>query len=322
MQRQRLPWRNAYLVVEPGIRSDGVRIYPFDGSFPIAVGFNIFGGRHNVRMNRHEFFELIYMYHGSTDIQVVNRHFHVKKGDLVTLGPNLYHRILNPPAAQVRLVSLNFQPTVIRGSSAPGGEEDQYLAPFLCQDSEFPHVVSASTGIPKQAINLILKIHAALPASTRIARLAVRTHMKMLLFLLVRHYEKYLDACETLDWRKRDIERLSPVFRFLEQNYSERIEIEEAARLCAMSSSHFMRFFKRVTGQSFLAYLNSFRVAKGQILLRTTEKPLAEISGLLGFCSQSYFGEVFRALVGATPLVYRRRFKAHSHVSVAPPSTM
>jgi hypothetical protein len=96
--------------------------------------------------------------------------------------------------------------------------EDQYLAPFLCQDSQFPHVVSASTRIPQQALNLILKIHAALPARAPVARLAVKTHMKMLLFLLVKHYEQYLDTCESLDWRQRDIQRLGPVFQFLEQN--------------------------------------------------------------------------------------------------------
>lgn len=322
MQRNKLPWQNAYQIVEPGIRSDGVRIYPFDIAFPIAVAFHIFGGPHSVRMNRHEFFELLYTWGGSTDIQVASRHFRVKQGDLVVLGPNLYHRILNPPRAQVKLVSLNFQPTVVRGSAAPGGEEDQYLAPFLCQDSRFPHVIPASTGIPKQALGLILRVHAALPACTRVAQLAVRTYMRMALFLLVKYYEEYLDRCETFDRRQREIQRLSPVFHFLEQNYSERIQIEDAARLCAMSSSHFMRFFKRVTGQPFLAYLNSFRVAKGQILLRTTENTLAEISASLGFCGQSYFGEVFRSLVGSTPLAYRRRLKVRNHVSVAPPSTM
>lgn len=306
-----LPWQSAYLAVEPGIRSDGVRIYPFDPSFPIAVGFHIFGGPHNVRMNRHDFYELIYFYGGSTEIQIVNRRFRVAKGDLVTLGPNLFHRIVNPPSAQVRLVSLNFQPTVIRANNQPGGEDDQYLAPFLCQDSRFPHVIRASTGIPRQALNLILKVHASLPVHTGLGRLTVRTHMRVLLFLLVKYYEEYLDASDILDSRQRDLQRLSAVFHFLEECYGRRVQVEEAARLCAMSSSHFMRFFKRVTGQSFVGYLNSFRVAKGQALLQKTDKSLAEISGLLGFCSQSYFGEVFRMLVGTTPLSYRRSFKVH-----------
>jgi len=63
-----------------------------------------------------------------------------------------------------------------------------------------------------------------------------------------------------------------------------------------------------VTGQSFLAYLNQFRIAKSRSLLTSTERPISEISQEVGFCDQSHFGVVFRKLVGMTPLAYRRRF--------------
>jgi AraC-like DNA-binding protein len=69
-----------------------------------------------------------------------------------------------------------------------------------------------------------------------------------------------------------------------------------------------MYFFKRVTGQSFLAYLNRFRIAKAQSLLASTDSPISAVSQQIGFCDQSHFGVVFRKLVGMTPLAYRRRF--------------
>jgi AraC-like DNA-binding protein len=69
-----------------------------------------------------------------------------------------------------------------------------------------------------------------------------------------------------------------------------------------------MYFFKQVTGQSFINYLNHFRIAKAQSLLATTHLPIAEISQETGFCDQSHFGVVFRRLAGTTPLNYRRRF--------------
>jgi len=39
-----------------------------------------------------------------------------------------------------------------------------------------------------------------------------------------------------------------------------------------------MRFFKHVTGQSFVTYLNHFRIAKAQVVLANTDRPIAEIS--------------------------------------------
>jgi len=74
-----------------------------------------------------------------------------------------------------------------------------------------------------------------------------------------------------------------------------------------MSTSHFMRYFKMNVGQTFRSYLTSFRIAKAQYLLQNKEIPIAEISQLVGFCSQSYFGEVFQAVVGMTPRTYRKR---------------
>ena len=72
-----------------------------------------------------------------------------------------------------------------------------------------------------------------------------------------------------------------------------------------MSASHFMSFFKRATGQSFMAYLNHCRIERAQALLAMTDKSVSDISQEMGFCDQSYFGTVFRKLVGMTPAAYR-----------------
>ena len=76
-----------------------------------------------------------------------------------------------------------------------------------------------------------------------------------------------------------------------------------------MSESHFMSLFKRVTGLSFVTYLNHFRIERAQALLAKTEESMAFISQQVGFCDQSYFGIVFRKVVGTTPAIYRRRFR-------------
>jgi AraC-like DNA-binding protein/mannose-6-phosphate isomerase-like protein (cupin superfamily) len=319
MRYRRFPWKNGYSFVEPGINADGVRIYPFDPSFPLDVSFVTVTGRRHTRMNRHEFFEVIYVYSGNPDIQVLNRNFRVKKGDLVVIGPNLYHRIINRPKSQVKLISLNFQPEVIRGGDAEG-EQESYFTPFVCQDSQFPHVIPASKALPREALQLILRVHSELPAASGFRRLAVKTYIKMLLLLLLKYYADYLSTRHIVERKRRDIERLQPLYRLLEQKYGERIQVRDAARACAMSGSHFMRFFKQTTGQSFRAYLTSFRIAKAQALLSNSDKPIAEISERVAFCGQSYFGEVFRTLVGMTPLAYRRRFGSRMTAPTGTPS--
>jgi AraC-like DNA-binding protein len=79
-----------------------------------------------------------------------------------------------------------------------------------------------------------------------------------------------------------------------------------------MSESHFMSLFKRVTGLSFVTYFNHFRIERAQALLAKTEESMASISQQVGFCDQSYFGTVFRRIVGMTPATYRRRARTNT----------
>ena len=50
-----------------------------------------------------------------------------------------------------------------------------------------------------------------------------------------------------------------------------------------------MSFFERVTGLSFMEYLNHYRIERAQALLATTDDSMASISQEMGFCDQSYF---------------------------------
>jgi AraC family transcriptional regulator len=47
-------------------------------------------------------------------------------------------------------------------------------------------------------------------------------------------------------------------------------------------------------------------MARARELLAATDLPIGDVAQLLGFHSQSHFGQVFRAATGATPTAYRR----------------
>jgi transcriptional regulator GlxA family with amidase domain len=130
-----------------------------------------------------------------------------------------------------------------------------------------------------------LKIHQELPPANDVAREAAKTYLRGLLGPLFRHYNNYVVAREALEGRQEDLQCLDPLVRFIDQRYGRPIHIADAAHICAMSTVNFMRFFKKVSGQSFLNYLIRYRIARAQSLLSTADKPIAEISILLGFCS-------------------------------------
>ena len=299
-------YKNLFTLFEPHTSPERVHVWPFSASCPIDVLFLAEDGRRNVRLHRHEYFEVLYLCSGSAVFHVRDRSFPLEKGDLAVIGTTPHHGIECRRSKPCRLVGLFFDPGLIRCDG--GNEGAEYLAPFLLQDSEFPHVVCAKTGVPNQVLDLMLRIRSELPPCTPRACLAVRTYLKMLLMLLVNQYSAYVKTAEILHQQQRVVERVRPVLQCLWTNCGGAIRVGDAARMCGMSESHFMSSFKQVTGLSFMKYLNQHRIQRAQALLAKTDRSIADISLDTGFCDQSYFGAVFRRLAGITPAAYRRRY--------------
>lgn len=280
----------------------------FRSEFPIEVRFLKFDRKGGMRLNRHNYFEVLYLYSGEAVLEVFGRDLPMQRGDLFVMGAAQLHRVNSCGGAPVKAAILAFLPEIIRGTET-GGDDIQYLAPFLAQDDSFPHVVQGDTGVPTQVFDLMMRISHELPATNRSGRLSVKTYLKMILVLLLNHYAAIRGSQDGYLRQQGDIERLAPLFDLIGRGYGEAIPVEEAALAVRMSKSHFMRFFRQVTGQPFVTYLNHFRIAKAEVLLTTTDKTIAEISQEVGFCDQSYFGLVFRGLRGVSPRDYKSRYE-------------
>jgi AraC family transcriptional activator of pobA len=306
--RTKQNWDDAYTVISPQITADGNHEWPFDPSFPVDVRLFRFGGRNRIRMNRHDYSELLFLLSGELVWQIQERRIVQKAGELIVIGSTLYHRPCGSQALRERAVVLYFLPELIQHGDVTG-DAAEYLMPFRIQDAKFPHVIAARTGLPSRAFELMKLIHAELPSITNRSRLSVKTYLKMILIALVNYYSDYQSTHEVFARRQASIQRLQPVFELLENRFHEIISIEDAADAVRMSKSHFRRFFKQVTGESFITYVNHFRIAKAQHLLASTDKSILEISQDVGFCDQSYFGLAFRRLVHVTPLQYRKTLR-------------
>ncbi|HLV85828.1 MAG TPA: AraC family transcriptional regulator [Candidatus Sulfotelmatobacter sp.] len=295
-----------YLVLDSQVNADGVHIWPFDPRFPIDVVHHHLSGLQPFRMNRHDYLEILFLNAGELVWQIQDQFVTQSKGDLFVMGSAKYHRVTEKSSSQAAVESLFFHPDLIRSSSVCR-DDSEYLAAFQSFDPGFPHVIPASTGVPAEIRGLIARIHQELPASSDRAKLCVKTYLKMILVVLLNHYSSSRMIPARFDRRQRALERFKPLFEFLDSHYWDQITPIDAAKTVNMSRSHFRRAFKQVTGQSFVLYLNHFRIAKAQELLVSTDKSIAEVGMEVGFCDQSYFGLIFRRCTQMTPLFYRNR---------------
>jgi AraC-like DNA-binding protein len=299
-------WEHVSSVVDRQINAEHFHIWPFIHSLPVDVRFLILDRHRDVPMHRPDHLEVVVFESGEMGYEFEDRTCTLCKDDILVAGDRIRHRCvrLGNSQREARSVVLSFLPNLVH-SDAPLGDDVQYLMPFNLLGPSFPNVIPGDTGLARETRDFIERIRKELTVASDCSRLAIKTYLKMVLLALVNYYSELKATRQALLLQQSDLRRLAPLFDHVEHHYNEPIRVADAARLCAMSDCYFMHLFKELTGQSFVAYLNCFRVARAQHLLASTEKGIAEISLESGFCNQSYFGVIFRRFTGMTPHQYR-----------------
>ena len=89
---------------------------------------------------------------------------------------------------------------------------------------------------------------------------------------------------------------------YMNSHYAEKLTIEDLAGQVNLSSGHFSRLFKSVTGSSPIDCLNLIRLQKARHMLLYHDMSLTEIALQCGFSTSSYFSYCFYRKVQDDPI--------------------
>jgi AraC-like DNA-binding protein len=85
--------------------------------------------------------------------------------------------------------------------------------------------------------------------------------------------------------------------------------LNQLATEAGMSRSLYCNEFKRLLGETPLAYLTGWRILKAKELLLESKENISEIAEKVGYQSEAAFNRLFKSKVGETPANYRRQIK-------------
>ena len=95
---------------------------------------------------------------------------------------------------------------------------------------------------------------------------------------------------------------------YIYQNLHSEIIIGEIGQKIGVNSSYLSDLFHKVEGMTIQQYIRKEKIRLAENMLRYSDYEVKEIASYLSFCSQSYFGNIFRQQTGMTPAKYRKKY--------------
>ncbi len=99
------------------------------------------------------------------------------------------------------------------------------------------------------------------------------------------------------------------VHSYMEKHLHEKISLATLSERAFLSPTGLIQHFKKHTGKTPMAYLTAMRLAKAQMFLSSTDKPISRIAALCGFDNPYYFSNAFKKENGISPSEYRKKYK-------------
>jgi AraC-like DNA-binding protein/mannose-6-phosphate isomerase-like protein (cupin superfamily) len=93
--------------------------------------------------------------------------------------------------------------------------------------------------------------------------------------------------------------------KFMHENYSQPISLQDLSKQAHLSPFHLSRVFKKETGLSPIQYLMKYRIEAAKQYLKSTNETIAIIAERVGYESETQFQHMFKRISGLTPGKYR-----------------
>lgn len=105
---------------------------------------------------------------------------------------------------------------------------------------------------------------------------------------------------------QRKLHYSEKIMSWIEQHYHEEFSLERLADAVHLSKAYVSRIFHQETGSKLMDYINARRIKQACQLLITSNSSVEEIGIQVGISNASYFNQVFKKMLGVTPLQYRK----------------
>lgn len=261
----------------------------------------------SVPLHWHEEMEIIYVKKGTGIIHVDFKQYVADTGAIALIIPGQLHSIEQYQDISMEYENIIFHPNILLTKQTDACSSDFFL-PLLAGTISVPVLYTPELPVYPLLASCLDKNDKASENRRRGYQLLIKS--QLFFFFSV------LDELFCRDTPRRSdqnsLEKMKLILKYIENHYMDKITISDIAKEINLSESHFMKYFKKTMGTSFIAYLNDYRLTMTQRLLLSSDDSILDIAAETGFENLSYFNRIFKKRFGQTPSEYRKKSKPAS----------
>jgi AraC-like DNA-binding protein len=252
----------------------------------------------------HPELELVFVLEGFGKRIIGNKIEPFESGDMVFIGSNVPHVWLSDNSyyeknsnLQSRVIVTYFNPVIFQ-QFFDAVKEFNDIKKMMLQASKGMRILGETR-------NIIAKKLIALSSENGFEK--INSFLQILNIISVSN-DKYCilnNGVSNNDSFESD--RLVDVIKFVQANLDEHITLKQIAEIACMTEQSFCRFFKSRLKMNFFQYLEAQRMKHAcDLLIQSSDKPIADIAFECGYTSSSHFCKVFKDNYNQSPSQYRK----------------
>ncbi len=95
---------------------------------------------------------------------------------------------------------------------------------------------------------------------------------------------------------------------YIEENFQNRITVDELADKLSLSRRNLERRFKKATAHTVVEYIQKVKIEAAKMTFETTQENVNEVMYKVGYTDTKAFRTTFRKITGLSPLEYRNKY--------------
>lgn len=249
----------------------------------------------------HPEIEITYVQKGTMCYKVNHMVYHLKEGDIVFNNSGALHSGTMEDQKDCSYIPVTFDPRLIYGFFQ-STINSKYVDPVL-QDSLLPALcINQSEPWHRPFREYLLRIIDLDKKKPDFYELDITICLQSMWRLLLEHiiYEPQASRENSLEY-----DRIKKILSYIEENYQNKITLNDIAGHIHLCESECTRLFKRHMNTTLFAFLQEYRIERSLELLQAGE-PISAVADKAGFSDPNYYSKVFARIKGCSPREYRK----------------